>query len=428
MDRESGDGRDSRVVDWLEPAADLPHLYARIAELVHRAGHDARELVVMPRSEVDRREMASFAGGWAEAMRSDLPTIRREYERRIAEAYARGQVIGRRGRGSTGTAASPPNPATDGEADVIPLPLARLLQPPATVVEAEERVRREQEGPGREGPADPVRAPGESDGSGGSVPRQHGRPGSGGPADGSGGGAAGAAYRNPVDPGGRGQGVAEHGESDRGAAHPASPERSAVGRVGAQRAVTDRAEADLGGERRTGGERAGRGRADGDRGAVLDRTAEGRDAAPDAAPGTRGSRVPPGGRTGTAAMDRPAPQDPVPDRDPGRVGDAEPVPDPVPGGPRDGRGRRATRVVRKVARRNGRPVVPPLSTVPFQPGPGPDRARPPHPAEVDGRPDDARDDVRDDARDDERLSIRARALAEELEERAGGRPSPDAGA
>ncbi|MFJ9808269.1 hypothetical protein ACIRTB_08575 [Streptomyces sp. NPDC101158] len=127
-------------MDWLESHPDLPHLFARLAELVHVAGYAPEDLVVLPRAEVDRRETAAFTAGWAEAVSDELPRIRREYEKRVADAYAKGQGDARGiRRPQRRTDVSP-----DG-ARVIALPFARLLEPPAVVVQAEERVRRERE-------------------------------------------------------------------------------------------------------------------------------------------------------------------------------------------------------------------------------------------------------------------------------------------
>ncbi|MFD2008841.1 hypothetical protein [Streptomyces narbonensis] len=95
---------------------------------------------MIPRSELDRRETTAFTSGWAEAVSDELPRIRREYERRVADAYAQGQGDARGIRR--------PQRRTDGSqegARVIALPFARLLEPPAAVVEAESRVRRERE-------------------------------------------------------------------------------------------------------------------------------------------------------------------------------------------------------------------------------------------------------------------------------------------
>ncbi|MFE4260301.1 hypothetical protein [Streptomyces sp. NPDC056883] len=143
MDRDANGRGPEQGIDWLEVPHDLPHLFARLSELVHAEGHAPEDLVVIPRSELDRRETAAFTAGWAEAMAEDLPRIRREYEKRVVEAYAAGGEAGRGGptarRGTnTGTGAGV---GTDG-AEVIRLPFALLLDPPALVTEAEERIRR----------------------------------------------------------------------------------------------------------------------------------------------------------------------------------------------------------------------------------------------------------------------------------------------
>ncbi|MEV8587756.1 hypothetical protein AB0424_12565 [Streptomyces sp. NPDC051180] len=140
MDTEPGASHRERVVDWLAAHPDLPHLFAYLSELVHVSGYAPEDLVVIPRAEVDRRETAAFTAGWAEAVSDELPRIRREYERRVADAYAQGQGDARgirRPQRRTG--------AGQEGARVIALPFARLLEPPAAVVEAEERVRRERE-------------------------------------------------------------------------------------------------------------------------------------------------------------------------------------------------------------------------------------------------------------------------------------------
>ncbi|MET9950346.1 hypothetical protein ABZ135_02195 [Streptomyces sp. NPDC006339] len=142
MESEPGANRRERVIDWLESHPDLPHLFARLAELVHVHGYDPEDLVVMPRSEVDRRETAAFTAGWAEAVSDELPRIRREYEKRVADAYAQGQGDARGIRRPQRRIDANANPEG---ARVIPLPFARLLEPPAVVVQAEERVRRERE-------------------------------------------------------------------------------------------------------------------------------------------------------------------------------------------------------------------------------------------------------------------------------------------
>ncbi|MEU2115255.1 hypothetical protein ABZ567_06320 [Streptomyces sp. NPDC016459] len=160
MDTEPEADRRERVVDWLASHPDLPHLFARLSELVLVHGYATEDLVVMPRSEMDRRETTAFTSGWAEAVSGELPRIRREYERRVADAYTQGQGDARGVRR--------PQRRADGGQDgarVIALPFARLLEPPASVVEAEERVRRERElfeqrpepepAPGRDREAEP---------------------------------------------------------------------------------------------------------------------------------------------------------------------------------------------------------------------------------------------------------------------------------
>ncbi|WP_432752869.1 hypothetical protein ACE1OA_14440 [Streptomyces sp. JL2001] len=144
MSREPGGSRREQMVDWLETHPDLPHLFARISELVHVAGFAPEDLVVLPRSEVDRRETAAFTSGWAEAVSDELPRIRREYEKRVADAYAQGQSDARGIRRPLRRSDVGVGVGGDG-ARVIPLPFARLLEPPAAVIQAEERVRRERE-------------------------------------------------------------------------------------------------------------------------------------------------------------------------------------------------------------------------------------------------------------------------------------------
>ncbi|MEU6946718.1 hypothetical protein ABZ957_16030 [Streptomyces sp. NPDC046316] len=141
MDTEPGANRRERVNDWLEFHPDLPHLFARLSELVHVHGYAPEDLVVMPRSVVDRREAAAFTAGWGEAMAEELPRIRREYEKRVADAYAQGQSDARGIR-------RPQRRMDAGEGDgarVIPLPFARLLEPPAVVLQTEARMRTERE-------------------------------------------------------------------------------------------------------------------------------------------------------------------------------------------------------------------------------------------------------------------------------------------
>ncbi|MGW0698733.1 hypothetical protein ACWD0A_05220 [Streptomyces sp. NPDC002867] len=154
MDREPSARRRAQVIDWLEMSPDLPHLFARLSELVHVAGYAPGDLVVIGRAEIDRRETAAFTAGWAEAVSEELPRIRREYERRVADAYAQGQSDARGIR-------RPQRRGEGGEdgARVIPLPFARFLEPPAAVRQAEERIRGERERLERRPEPDPDREP-----------------------------------------------------------------------------------------------------------------------------------------------------------------------------------------------------------------------------------------------------------------------------
>lgn len=167
MDSEVGARRRERAVDWLETAPDLPHLFARLSELVHGAGYVPEELVLIPRSEIDRRETAAFTAGWAEAMSEELPRIRREYEKRLADAYAAGAARG-------GEGAARRTPGDGGDAKVIRLPYATLLEPSALVVETEERIRRTQEILSRRSDVDHAQAA-EADSEAGR-PRRHDEP------------------------------------------------------------------------------------------------------------------------------------------------------------------------------------------------------------------------------------------------------------
>ena len=44
-------GDETNVTDWLEQAPDLPHLIARLSELVLRLGHAPDDLVILPRAD-----------------------------------------------------------------------------------------------------------------------------------------------------------------------------------------------------------------------------------------------------------------------------------------------------------------------------------------------------------------------------------------
>lgn len=133
------DARHEHVIDWLEHSSDLPHLIARVSELVHRLGYDPEELVVLPRGELDRRELAAYSSAWADVVDEQLPAIRRAYEERITAAYLQGQEDARTGRRPR--RARRPEGEEGGE--VIQLPYVQLLRPPSEVTRVEERGERE---------------------------------------------------------------------------------------------------------------------------------------------------------------------------------------------------------------------------------------------------------------------------------------------
>ncbi|MFF3845276.1 hypothetical protein [Streptomyces sp. NPDC002328] len=139
MDGDDGDARNDHVIDWLDQAPDLPHLIARVSELVLRLGHDPSDLVVMPRAELDRREMAAYSAGWADVVAEQLPAIRSAYEDRLTAAYLQGQEDARAGRRPRQAR----RPESEQGGEVIPLPYAQLLRPPPEVTRVEERGLRE---------------------------------------------------------------------------------------------------------------------------------------------------------------------------------------------------------------------------------------------------------------------------------------------
>jgi hypothetical protein len=139
VDGDASKARNDHVTDWLEQSPDLPHLIARVSELVLRLGYDPEGLVVLPRGELDRRELAAYSAGWADMVAEQLPDIRRAYEERITAAYLQGQEDARTGRRPR--RARRPDGETGGE--VIPLPYLELLRPPSEVTRVEERGERE---------------------------------------------------------------------------------------------------------------------------------------------------------------------------------------------------------------------------------------------------------------------------------------------
>lgn len=139
VDADASNARHEHVIDWLEQFADLPHLIARVSELVHRLGHDPQDLVVLPRGELDRRELGAYSAAWADLVAEQLPGIRRAYEERITAAYLQGHEDARAGRRPRRTG----RPEGERGAEVIPLPYLQLLSPPSEVTRVEERGERE---------------------------------------------------------------------------------------------------------------------------------------------------------------------------------------------------------------------------------------------------------------------------------------------
>ncbi|WP_369036440.1 hypothetical protein [Streptomyces adonidis] len=142
VDGDANGARHDHAIDWLEQARDLAQLLARVSEFVQRFGYDPEDLVILPRAELDRRELTAYSAGWADVVSEQLPAIRREYEARITAAYLQGQEDARTGRRPR--RARPPGESEgrhDGE--VIPLPYVPLLDPPPAVTRVEQRGERE---------------------------------------------------------------------------------------------------------------------------------------------------------------------------------------------------------------------------------------------------------------------------------------------
>ncbi|MBK3581594.1 hypothetical protein JHN63_49145 [Streptomyces sp. MBT65] len=152
VDGNASNARQTHVIDWLEQAPDLPHLIARLSELVLRFGHAPDDLVILPRAELDRRELAAYSAGWADVVDEQLPAVRRAYEQRITAAYLQGQEDARTGRR--------PRRVRDRDrvgGDVIQLPYVQLLSAPPELTRVEERGEQERalaDGP-RDDQADP---------------------------------------------------------------------------------------------------------------------------------------------------------------------------------------------------------------------------------------------------------------------------------
>ncbi|MER5194708.1 hypothetical protein ACWD3J_33230 [Streptomyces sp. NPDC002755] len=147
VDGDASNVRREHVIDWLEQASDLPHLIARVSELVLLLGHEPDALVVLPRSELDRRELAAYSAGWADVVDEQLPAIRRAYEERITAAYLQGQEDARTGHRPRRTRRAEAEREHEYEhergGEVIPLPYVELLRPPSAWARVEERGERE---------------------------------------------------------------------------------------------------------------------------------------------------------------------------------------------------------------------------------------------------------------------------------------------
>ncbi|MEV6839788.1 hypothetical protein AB0N17_35720 [Streptomyces sp. NPDC051133] len=142
MDGDASYARQRHVIDWLEQASDLPHLIARVSELVLRLGYEPEDLVVMPRAELDRRELAAYSAGWADVVEEQLPAVRQAYEQRITAAYLQGQEDARTGRRPRRARRPEAEREHDG-GEVIQLPYVQLLRPPSELTRVEQRGHRE---------------------------------------------------------------------------------------------------------------------------------------------------------------------------------------------------------------------------------------------------------------------------------------------
>lgn len=141
VDGDASSARQRHMIDWLEQASDLPHLIARLSELVLSLGYAPEDLLILPRGELDRREMAAYSAGWADVVDEQLPAVQRAYEQRITAAYLQGQEDARTGRRPR--RARRPEGQSGGDGEVIPLPYLRLLRQPSELTRVEQRGERE---------------------------------------------------------------------------------------------------------------------------------------------------------------------------------------------------------------------------------------------------------------------------------------------
>ncbi|MFF7469387.1 hypothetical protein [Streptomyces sp. NPDC008092] len=131
------------MIDWLEQASDLPHLIARVSELVLSLDYEPQDLVVLPRAELDRREMAAYSAGWADVVDERLPAVRRAYEQRITAAYVQGQEDARSGRRPRRARRPEGGREREDGGEVIPLPYVQFLRPPSELTRVEQRGEQE---------------------------------------------------------------------------------------------------------------------------------------------------------------------------------------------------------------------------------------------------------------------------------------------
>lgn len=143
VDGDASNARQRHVIDWLEQAPDLPHLIARLSELVLRLGHEPEDLVILPRAELDRRESAAYSAGWADVVDEQLPAVRQAYEQRITAAYLQGQEDARTGRRPRRGRRPEGEREADGGGEVIQLPYVQLLRRPSELTRVEQRGERE---------------------------------------------------------------------------------------------------------------------------------------------------------------------------------------------------------------------------------------------------------------------------------------------
>ncbi|MFE0384421.1 hypothetical protein ACFW1F_10100 [Streptomyces bungoensis] len=99
--------------------------------------------MILPRAELDRRELAAYSAGWADVVDERLPVVRRAYEERITAAYLQGQEDARTGRRLRRSRRPEGERGPSRSGEVIPLPYVQLLRPPSEVTRVQQRGDRE---------------------------------------------------------------------------------------------------------------------------------------------------------------------------------------------------------------------------------------------------------------------------------------------